>query len=563
MGHSMLGPHINAQSDQIPWLHQARPPVGLVLFNGLDVGWMREAKAASPDTLWIGRLYVEHQPLDSPEQNAAAFTHGQLLPAAEPFRDYISALVSYNETGAGSVEEMARYARFERHRTELLHKAGWLSVVGNFSVGTPQAPEIDPAPWQAFYPALEGAFALGLHQYGAPTMQSNADWCSLRHRKVYASFPEHLRKLLLFITECGIDGGAAGQAQVGWKGYTDVAGYLSQMLWWDAELQADLANGLPVRGACMYLHGTVDNHWQSFNTQGEMAQRLATYMQANPPLPWKPKKEEPSMATSYLTSAPVYPAYDAAGWWRASREALGEKREDIRPPVLPVHPSLWWHPRPVSEVDTVVIHWSATSIATWATPIAQYHIKGDEARELEPAPGARYHDFVQADGRVRWCADYNRRVGHAGDADANARSIGLCFITNTRPTEDALSSAETFIRALATFLGRSLRVIGHRDVSGQSTDCPGPTWREWMPRLAAAGLVAAPVDWRQRAAELQARVTELETATATQQARITELELQNSEFQAAITAFGQRMGAVQQASQALADAILQLQAAYR
>ena len=99
MGHSMLGPHINWKADQIPWLRRAKPRVAKVILQNVDRTWMQEARDASPDTLWVGRLIVHPQVYNSPETDAANFANNLLLPAAEPFRGIIDALEGYNEIG--------------------------------------------------------------------------------------------------------------------------------------------------------------------------------------------------------------------------------------------------------------------------------------------------------------------------------------------------------------------------------------------------------------------------------------------------------------------------------
>lgn len=276
---SMLGVHINAHRDQAPWLRRAQPRAGVILLDGLDPAWMRSAKAASPHTFWVGRLVDYRSP-------------AQLLERAEPFRGLIGALVGENEVAVHTSSEMAAYAERERERTEILHSAGWLSVVGNFSTG---APELEL--WPAFYRALENAFALGLHEY-SPTLPRFAPddlWHQLRHRQVYHRLPLHLWRPLI-ITECGVDDGKGG----GWKKHGSVEQYLDYLAWWDSELAESARLGVPIGGAAAFCMGRVDaDPWGSFDISGGMADVLAAHLVANPPTPWQPKpiKEEPTVTT--------------------------------------------------------------------------------------------------------------------------------------------------------------------------------------------------------------------------------------------------------------------------
>ncbi len=245
---------------------------------------MQAAKDASPDTFWDGRLYVANQPLDNPMLNASDFVQ-KLVARADQFQGTIDALEGYNEVGLSSA-----YTNFEIYRCRALTHYGWKSVVGNFSGGTPELED-----WPKFYPALDAGDYLGLHEYSAntqpPFMPYLDTWLCRRYQRVYESLPNHLR-LPLIITECGIDGGMIERPQEGWKSYTDEAGYLADLEWYDNSLQAD-ANRWPIVGATIYCYGHVNPRWGTFDLGGSMAERLESYMQANPPLPWKAPEETP------------------------------------------------------------------------------------------------------------------------------------------------------------------------------------------------------------------------------------------------------------------------------
>lgn len=474
MGNSMLGPHINWKSDQIPWLRKVKPRVAKVLLQNVDPVWMREAKEASPNTFWVGRLVVFPQPWESPKENAERFCSELLLPAAEPFRGLIDALEGYNEIGftqfksrapsllsrflgaaarsnmeAQAHEEMQRYALFEKTRAQILTAQGWKSVVGNFSSGTPEL-EL----WPDFYPALEVGDYLGLHEYSAnthPPYLANLDtWLCRRYQRVYDALPANLRKPLI-ITECGIDGGMLGQAQEGWKRYTDAAGYLNELQWYDTSLQADAARW-PIVGATIFCYGRVDPRWETFDIHGEMSERLATYMAANPPLPWKPT--EPAQPKDELVERLI--------------AEFGAKFDDIRTELMR---SGEFDKRPLAGIKLQVIHHTGTGTTpqTYSNTIARYHV------ENNGWPGIGYH-FVVYPHKVRYVGSLDTE--RANVWGRNAEVIGISLVgdfSKEPPASSTLDLCKRLCNVLDSYLGRLLPRVGHRDASlpGHGTECPG------------------------------------------------------------------------------------------
>ena len=473
MGHSMLGPHINWKADQIPWLQKTKPRVAKVLLQNVDKEWMRKAHDASPDTFWVGRLIVYPQPLDSPVENAKHFANNLLLPAAEPFREIVDALEGYNEIAfsqlrgstpdrsarslgsilrAGNIatvrEEMQRYAAFERERCQILAAAGWKSIVGNFSGGTPEL-EV----WPDFYPALDAGDYLGLHEYSAntqPPFMPNLDtWLCRRYRRVYESLPDYLR-LPLVITECGIDGGMLGHAQEGWKRYTDEAGYMADLAWYDSSLQED-AQRWPIVGATVYCYGHVDPHWGSFDIGGAMAERLAGHMQANPPLPWKaPDATPPDPLVEML------------------KDEFGDEFDDIRGKLAQTGQ---FDPRRLDGINFQVIHHTGdgTTPQTYSNTIATYHV------ENNGWPAIGYH-FLIYGHKVRFVGSLE--TARANVWGRNAEVIGISVVGNYSsepPSASALALCKRLCDALDRYLGRILPRVGHRDVAlpGHETSCPG------------------------------------------------------------------------------------------
>ncbi len=516
MGNTMLGPHINWKSDQIPWLRKAKPRVAKVLLQNVDPVWMQEAKEASPDTFWVGRLVVFPQPLDPPEENAERFCHDLLLPAAKPFAGIIDALEGYNEIAftkfkarapsglsrflgtiarsnleAVARAEMQRFALFEKTRAEILRAEGWKSVVGNFSAGTPEL-EL----WPDFYPALEAGDYLGLHEYSAsqyPPFMSNLDtWLCRRYQRVYEALPEHLRKPLI-ITECGIDGGVLGQVQAGWKRYTDAAGYLAELEWYDTSLQADAARW-PIVGGTIFCYGRVDPRWETFDIHGEMSERLATYMIANPALPWQATPTEPEPPLVQETLVQLLSA------------EFGDKFDDIRAELAHTGE---YDPRPLGGIKYQVIHHTGTGTTpqTYSNTIARYHV------ESNGWPAIGYHFLV-----------YPHKVRYVGSLDTeranvwgrNAEIIGIALVgdfSTEVPADSTLDLCQRLCDLLDGYLVRAVPRVGHRDVAlpDHGTECPGDTAYGpdgWLARIQPGATTTPPVG--EEIAEVRERLAELE-----------------------------------------------------
>lgn len=155
-------------------------------------------------------------------------------------------------------------------------------LVGCISVGNPQ----NLADWAAFVPALRAAMTYGgglaLHEYHAPQMQSDG-WTTLRYRKMWALLPPDVQAILLWITECGIDGGTLTPPRTasGWQDFTDAAGYLAEpnLQWYDQEIGQDNGNGRPhVVCATPFTCGYYPP-WQTFDYADAL--NIARYITAN------------------------------------------------------------------------------------------------------------------------------------------------------------------------------------------------------------------------------------------------------------------------------------------
>ncbi len=260
------------------------PPL-LVALDHSDV-W-HEVKAASPDTIFVGRFNQGYEPdlgrADIDPLETARAHCDRVLPWAERMGDTYDFWQGLNEPELVSAEAVERYAEFDAERARIMDEHGFRVVVGSFSVGNPAR----LGWWEKFLPALEAANqykgALALHQYAWPTLDRQWRWYSLRHRKVYqgeprhewAGLPEHLKALPLLITECGLDGAIVQSLRPrGWQVLygDDPARYLAQLAWYDEELQKDEY----VAGAAIYCCCAADDpNWGTYNIWPEIVQLLA------------------------------------------------------------------------------------------------------------------------------------------------------------------------------------------------------------------------------------------------------------------------------------------------
>jgi hypothetical protein len=283
MAYSLLGAHVNTTVGGLPELIARWKPPLVVLLDHSDA-WHR-VKAESPDTTFVGRLFLDGEPdfnVPSPGPiKAARDTCARILPWAERMGETYSYWQGVNEPIISSPIAMQRFAAFEAERTRIMAAHGFRVVVGSFSVGNPSLPY-----WRQFLPALEAARqyhgALALHEYAWPTLDRDAPWYALRHRKVYhgepdhdwAGFPSHLKSLPLLITECGLDGLLEqGSRPRGWRALhgADPDRYLRQLDWYNTQLLRDPY----VIGAAIYCLATPDPQWQSYDVWPNLAGMLA------------------------------------------------------------------------------------------------------------------------------------------------------------------------------------------------------------------------------------------------------------------------------------------------
>jgi hypothetical protein len=281
----------------------------------IDGGFAKGLKDASPTTLIVGRIVLGQLNLDVDPIPLAHDYVNKILPiAADPTRmEAFDAWEAYNEPVADTIDKMKRLADFEAERTRILAENGIRSVVGNFAAGHPPL-EL----WPEFEPALDAIRQhngyLGLHEYSAPVMQYRAGdlqpnndlpqgdegWLTLRYRKAYRQhlIPMGYGNIPALITECGVDGlirpRPGPEEAKGWQDFVEMwvdnglrddppGVYMDQLIWYDQNLQQDDY----IKGAAIFLAGTGDSQWVSYDiighNAGRMADLLLQYLEVHPP----------------------------------------------------------------------------------------------------------------------------------------------------------------------------------------------------------------------------------------------------------------------------------------
>jgi len=125
----------------------------------------------------------------------------------------------------------------------------------------------------------------------------------------------------------------------------------------------------------------------------------------------------------------------------------------------------------LKEVKYLIIHHTATARDTTTfEAVKKYHISlgwGDIG----------YHYLITADGKI-WSGRSEQTVGaHCKASNMNFQSIGICLagnFMNETPTVPQLNALLGLIMFLSgKYLIKKDNVLGHREVTGAKTLCPG------------------------------------------------------------------------------------------
>lgn len=140
------------------------------------------------------------------------------------------------------------------------------------------------------------------------------------------------------------------------------------------------------------------------------------------------------------------------------------------------------------DAEGIAVHWPAarrpigTDRAAVAAALRAYRRHHVVNRDW---PDIGYNYAIDQAGRA-WTLAGRRQAAHAAsdaNPDANARLYGVLFVVGM--DEKLTPAAVAGFRELRAELGARLPVMGHRDVRGAQTACPGPHVLEALDELRA------------------------------------------------------------------------------
>ena len=134
------------------------------------------------------------------------------------------------------------------------------------------------------------------------------------------------------------------------------------------------------------------------------------------------------------------------------------------------------------NIKFLIVHQSATlKSETSFEKIKKFHL-------YQGMGNIAYHYFIEADGRMRRGRNESSVGTHTKANHMADRSLGICLagdFNKEEPNEIQLRALDRILKSLAQKYQIPLEnILGHREVPGSATECPGDSLNEWL------------VDWR-------------------------------------------------------------------
>ena len=133
----------------------------------------------------------------------------------------------------------------------------------------------------------------------------------------------------------------------------------------------------------------------------------------------------------------------------------------------------------------LVIHHTADAGNDIQSPIIERAHKAAGYKKGTFGNHTAYHYIVGRDGTVKQLHSLHERTGATRNAESNAKSISIVVAGNFQDEKvnpeqkEALSALVKKLNARFAFT----RIIGHRDVEGSPTQCPGENLYHLIPSL--------------------------------------------------------------------------------
>ena len=441
----------SVRPSMVKWLGGAADPALVALAN--DVG-----------AITVCRVYQQEQ--DRRDFDRYLENVGRAMRGGPPFAAFE---VSFNEAHQVG-DDLAWKAQADIRGMQLAEQHGKKAIIGSFSVGMP-----DLASWPAYRPALEYAARnghyLGLHEYGGGRLGMDAlvtgqgrearGWLCLRYRKALdwaAAAGCPMPRIL--ITESGIDDVTPNVADKT-RGYRTATGmhppsvgdYATQL----ARYARRLSEDAEVVGWCDFGFASEDDQWAAFDLARDDAM-LQRVMETQAALPDRApaKSEGGSVDLKDMLAA-----------------EFGESFADLRRslPANPNGPNGAFARRALGNIDMLAVHHTAGPKGQTWQDIASFHV------DKRQWAGIGYHIGIRG-GRVAYLGDVSE--ARACCVDQNHRV--LCVVLTGNYEAEAVDAADraALARVVAVCqrwsvatINRQLKVLGHKDVPGQQTACPG------------------------------------------------------------------------------------------
>ena len=134
------------------------------------------------------------------------------------------------------------------------------------------------------------------------------------------------------------------------------------------------------------------------------------------------------------------------------------------------------------NIRYLIVHQSATLKAeTSFEKIKKFHL-------YQGMGNIAYHYFIEASGKLRRGRNESTQGTHTKASQMAGKSLGVCLagdFNQEEPNEAQLKVLSQILLELCKKYNLPVEnVLGHREVPGSSTECPGDSLNEWL------------VDWR-------------------------------------------------------------------
>lgn len=150
---------------------------------------------------------------------------------------------------------------------------------------------------------------------------------------------------------------------------------------------------------------------------------------------------------------------------------------------LPKHATKVYPTRSLQDITTLTIHHTVSPPDRPIEQIAAYHV------DHNGWPGIGYHYVIKDTGEIFQTNYLETKSYHAGSynapGDENLWSVGIALqgdFTLSPPPQAQLDAAKWLVELLkGPLLGLQLNsVLGHREMPGAQTQCPGNTYPAWL-----------------------------------------------------------------------------------